>query len=351
MIFTIKKFFDAELPNDNAGGGEIDSAKENVVAQAEVAELEKPEQSPKQIITDEELKRFGFDSPDALKTFLQKSKEDNISDEEKREKENIEKANFLKFSAENKLLQIDDLSKFESLKSKSDRDLVFEKYKEDYKADHPEIEDENELNDAAEEDFNYEYKLNSTSEAAKKRGESKLAKEAKELRMPFESKITTAQEQYKENKNIRETYPKFEKFVDESISKNAPDKIVAQKIKIGDEEIDIEIELTKEDREAMAKAFKTPKTFQMFTTGKPEEIQSKVDSKMQGWLKVNKANAINEKIFEVAKGVALKESSNIGANNPFALQKGVTANTNSEETLEESNQRIAEARRRYSLRK
>lgn len=346
MNFIIKKFLDAGLPNEIGGGAEQSEGETTVAETApEIQEV------PKQIISDDELKSYGFDSPEALKTMLQKLKEDSIPDEEKKEKENIEKANFLKFSAENKLLQLDDYNKFESLKSKSDKDLVFEKYTEEYKADHPEIEDEEELREAAEEDFNYEYKLNSSSDAAKKRGEAKLAKEAKELRSPVESKITAAQEQYKENKNIRETYPKFEKFMDEAILKNAPDKLVAQTIKVGDEDVEIQIDLTKEDREAMAKAFKTPKSFQLFTTGKPEDIQAKIDAKMQGWVKANKINEINAKTFEVARGIALRESSTVGANNPFPLHKGIAPNTNNTETLEESNQRIAAARKQYSLRK
>lgn len=355
MNLLPRKFYDVELPENGGGTDGVEIAEQPVAEQAHIEEIpEEIKQEVKaQILSDEELKSYGFDSGEALKKFLDEQKDKNAPDEEKQEKENLDKANFIKFSAENKLFKVDEYNQYETLKSKADSDLVFEKFKAEYKEDHPEFENEEELKDAAQEEFDYEYKVNSESESAKKRGQAKLAKEAKELRSPFESKVNDARSQYDDNKKIRDNYPKFEKFVDESIVKNTPDKFVAFKAKEGEEEIDIEIELTKEDREAIAKAFKTPKTYQLFSKGKPEEIQAKIDSKIQGWVKANKSEQIAARSYEIGKGISLKEGSKVGSENPFPLSKGVAANINTgdTETLEQSNARLAEIRKQYSYRK
>lgn len=358
MNFNTVKFYDALA---DGSGGSADVVKQDVVNDAPIAEPEvqiddatKDEvkaEIPKQIISDDELKSYGFDSGESLKIFLAKQKELNISDEEKDKKANIEKADFIKFSAENDLLKVEDYNQYETIKSKTDIELVRQRDFEEFKADHSDITDEEELKEAFEEDFNYEYKLNEgISEAAKKKGAAKLAREAKEIRSPFESKITEAQSKYNENKQIKETYPKFEKFITESITRNTPDKMVVFKTKDGDDEIEIDIELTQADREAMAKSFKTPKTFHQFTTAKPEEIQAILDNKMNGWLKLNKFNDINEKVFEHAKGLGVKKGSNVGSENPYPLTANSSASVAQDETLEASNIRIAALRRKQQLR-
>ena len=256
MRILPKLFYDASPDGSGAGG-------------TEPAAVAAPEGSSGQVqrplFSDEELKDYGFDSQEALKNFLQKQKEENISPEEKAKQENIAKANFLKFSSDQNLLNIEEYSKYENLKAKPDQDVLYENHLAEFKVDHPEITDPKELEDAAKEDFNYEYKQhNGASEAQKKKGLERMARDAKELRSPIENKVIAAQNQFKEYGSYKQTYPKFESFVDEAIKRNAPDKLVAYKHKEGDDEIEIDIPLTAADREAIAKEFKTPKTFQKF---------------------------------------------------------------------------------------
>lgn len=324
------------LPEGGANGGGADENKPGVAAS---------------IITDEELKSFNFNSQEELRNFLRKHKEESVTPEEKKAKDDLEKANFLKYAAENKLLNVDEYGSYENLKAKADRDLVFENYLTSYKEEHPEITDESELREAAEEDFNFEYKLGSSNEKTRQRAEAKLARDAKDLRTPIESKVIAAQEKYKtetgEYQSIKETYPKFEKFVDSAIAKNTPDKKVVTQVKVGDEDVNIEIELTQADRDAIAKTFKTPKTFQMFRQGKPEEIQASLDKKIDGWIFQNKKDAIISKTVEMARGLGAKEGSNVGANNPFSLKQGQGNAGTGEKTLEESNMETANRTQKY----
>lgn len=350
MYFSPKRFYDNEAGTENSGGGEPVAA--STAAPSNEGENKGGQQNAaepiKQILSDEDLKNYGFDSPEALKTFLQKQKEENISPEEKLQKENITKANFLKFAAEQKLLNVEDYSQYESIKSKPDQEIVFENFVKEYKEDHPEITDEEELAEAAKEDFEYEYKLKEgLSESQKKKGLAKLARDAKELRSPIENKVLAAQDQFKEYGSYQETYPKFEKFLKESITKNTPDKTILFKAKDGEEEIPIEIELTQKERDAMFKEFSTPKTFQKFLNSNPEEIQAILDKKMQGWVKLNKFDEINAKTFETGMGVGTKKGSTVGAENPFPLrQNGSNASLEGSETLEESNKKMSEIRQR-----
>lgn len=343
---TFKPRFFYETGDQNEGGGSGDPLIQDPPKQ----------EIPSPIITDEELKSYGFDSPESFKTFLSKHKEESIPEAEKLAKANEEKANFLKFSADTKdatgnpLLKVEDYQQYETIKSKSDKDLVFENYLTEYKEEHTDITDPKELEAAAKEDFDYEYKLkDGETEKAKAKGLKKLERDAKELRTPFESKVTTAQEQFKQNNNIRETYPKFEKFVKEAVVKNTPDKTILYKAKDGENEVPIEIELTQKDRDAMAKEFMTPKIFQKFLDLKPEEFNAMLDKKQQGWVKLNKFDEVNAKTWEVAMGVGTKKGSTVGATNPFPLRGNASeVIKGGDETLEESNAKMSSARQRLS---
>ncbi len=354
MNFQFRKFYDVATTENNGGGAAETIEQTDTLIAPNTPPADEKLETPaaaianNPVFTDEDVKGFGFDSKDEFKKFvaekLQQQKESSITDEDRKAQADIEKADFLSFSAKNKLLNVDDYSAYENLKGVPDADLVYKNYKEDYKAEHPEITDDTELEEAAREDFNFEYKINSESDKVKEKYAAKLAKEAKEIRSPYESKVTTAQEQFKTQQKVREEYPKFEKFVTDLISKNTPDKTVLFKAKDGETEIPIEIELTAKDREAMAKDFKTPKSFSQYVDGKPEDVESALSKKMQNWIKLNKSDEIAEKSFEAGKGLGVKKGSNVGAENPYALKKGSEVQNFSDETLEQSNARIAKLR-------
>lgn len=351
MNFSPKRFLDSASDGNNGGGIAEGAAVAESVNTPEVVKEDQAKDIPANVISDDDLKSFGFDSKESLAKFIKEKQQESISPEDKKAQEDLEKANFIKYSTEKKILNVDEYNQYETIKARADKDLVFESYLSDYKEEHPEITDEDELKEAAEEDFNFEYKINSANEVTKRKAEKKLARDAKELRTPIESKVLTAKEKFnseeKEYKYIQETYPKFEKFIDTLITKNTPDKKVVTTIKSGEDNVNIEIELTKADRDAIAKAFKTPKSFQAFTSGKPEEIQASLDKKIEGWIFENKKSEIFGQIAEKARGIGTKEGSTVGAENPFALKKGEIVSKTGEESLEESNKRMANTSQKY----
>jgi len=293
--------------------------------------------------------------PDDIKAQLQELaelkawKEQNTKAPEKTAEElskeqEQDKAEFIKYVVDNDLLKIDELTQYESLKVKADADLVFEKFVQDFKEENSDITDAEELAEAAKEEFDKTYKLTSENEKAKERGLAKLAKDANEIRSPFETKVKTAQGSYNEEKEVRAKMPSFDKFIDEKIQKNAPDKVPFT-IKKGDAEIQVEVELSKEDKEAIAKAFKTPKTFYSYNKS-VEETSAALDKKINGWIKENKFEEALTKAYGTGEGLGVRKGSNTGADAPFALRQGQSTNTGKILTLEESNQKMAEARQR-----
>lgn len=340
MLLKSKFIYNTDSPDGGAGGatGEViipaDIPKEADSIPKE--EPSYPEEIQQKLKEYEELKAW----KEANTKPAEKSQEEIAREEEK------DKAEFIKYSVDNDLFKLDELTQYESLKVKADADLVFEGFLKDFKEENPDITDEVELSEAAKEEFDRIYKLTSDNEKSKEKGLAKLAKEANEIRNPYETKIKTAQANYTEEKQVRQKMPDFEKFIDEQIKKNVGEK-VSFKIKRGEEEFPIDIELTQEDRDAIAKAFKTPKTFYNFTKS-AEETQKSLDAKINSWIRDKKLDEALAKAAEVFEGIGVKNGSNVGADNPFAMRQGYATRQPAGLTLAASNEKIAEARSRYN---
>lgn len=319
MSFKPIFFYDDDANKGGGGGDQLLDDKTDLTNVAD--KISDP------LFTDDELKGFGFDSPETAKTriaeLIAKSKEDSKTEEDRKKEEFVEKTNFLKFSAENKLLEEKDYSQYESLKSKEDRDLVFEKYCQEEKEDDSTLTD-----DELKRNFEQDYKLTNENEKVKTRGLSRIEKEAKDIRSPFENKVETAKSKYNEGKQqtaeetkLREIYPSFDKFINEQISKLTPDKVILSKTKEGETEIPIEVDLTKEDKEAINKLFRNHKYFNQFNKGETKELEAAINKKVDGWIKVNKFDSAIEKTKETFKGIGTASGSTTGAKNSFALAK------------------------------
>lgn len=351
MIYQ-PKFFYNDGAGEGAGGadtetkieegqgneGSGDTGVEGVSAAA--APVEKIE------ISLEQAKAWGFDSKEQLDEHFAKLKEQNVSEEEKRKAAALEDINFRKFAVENDLLKEEDILAHQSLSARADRDLVFDKWLNDFKEDNPELENDPELLEKATTQFNSEYKLDSENEKTKERAIAKLQREAKELRAPAEAKFTTAKSQYDLAKSVQTDYPKFEKFVQDKVKQHTPDKAVLFKIKDGEEEIGIEIELTDDDRKEMAKSFATHKNFFSFKNGTKEEFEASLDKKMQSWVRANKSESIARKSYEIAYNRGIEKGS-VGASHPFPLvERGnlsqASGNVNDEQKIRDSHNAAAQ---------
>lgn len=325
-MINLRFFYNDGL--ENAGGGI-----------AEVVEPQAP-QEPQVVdkieLSIEQVKEWGFDSPEQLKEHFAKLKESNVPEDVKKKEEALDNLEFRRYAIANDLLKEDDFKNYESLTAKQAQDLVFEKYLADFKEDNPEIEDEEELLQAAKDDFETTYKLNSLSEKAKQRGLARIEKEAKELKNPVESSFLSAKEQFELAKTVAKTLPDFQNFVSEKVKQHTPDKAIIYKVKDGDVEIPVEIDITEEDRAAMVKEFSKHTNFHKFTKGDKAAFEAELDRKMQGWVKLNKADEIYSKAIETGINIGKSKAQPVGAENPFPLvAKSSNASATGNKTLDE----------------
>lgn len=329
-MVNVKFFYNDGLENGGGADAEV------ITGTAAEQQPQEPQVVEKVEFTIEQVKEWGFDSPEQLKEHFAKLKESNVSEDVKKKEQALNDIEFKRYAITNDLLKEDDFKNYESLTAKQAQDLVFEKYLADFKEDNPEIEDEAELLEAAKEDFESTYKLNSVSEKAKQRGLARIEKEAKELKTPIESSFLTAKEQFELAKTVAKTYPEFEKYVSEKVKQHTPDKAIVYKVKDGETEIPVEIELTEEDRAAMVKDFAKHTNYHKFTKGDKAAFEAELDRKMQGWVKLNKADAIYSKAIETGISIGAKKVAPIGAENPFPLiNKGTNASGKDGKTLDD----------------
>lgn len=327
------------IADGNEGGGTADPPTQ--VNQPPLDQSTPVANIPESAFTIEEIKNLGFDSKEAMLAVIQKSKADTRSVEEKDKETQIEKAEFLKFAAENDLVN-EDFKRYESLQAKADRDLVFEKYAAEEKKDNPDLTDQE-----IKENFELDYKLNHEDTKIKAKAEAKIAKEAKELRSPAESAWQHANSEYDYHKKAASAVPGFDKMIDEIIKSSVPDKLVF-KTKDGDQSIDVDVDLTKEQKAEVEKKFKNPKVFADWFNSTDEEkkaFKSKIEKKVEGFLKINLFDSGMQKSFDTGKGIGTKNGSNVGAVNPFPLVTN-TQNTSGVSDDKISNEKANEARKR-----
>ena len=274
------------------------------------------------VLTASELKEYGLENADQLKTLLRQHKESNIPVAEKEKAEQEKKADFISFAAKNGHMKVEEINTYETIKSKADRDLVFEKHLAQFKEDNPDVTDPDELATQAKADFEIEYKLSSENEKQKIRGEARLKKEAEELRSPYTSKYEKTQSAYNERKALEGKLPEFNKTISAIIEKCTPEKLTISKIKEGDAELPIEVELTKKERDEAIKLFVTPKQYREYEQD-PAKFEEKVTKKINGFLKEKYFDEVVGKSYEKGKGVGTGQGSNVGADQPFAVVRAM----------------------------
>lgn len=346
MAFKPTFFYNADEGSNAGGAADSPAAStenqqqnqqvDNNAAAAEISANVIPEDVQKELA---ELRAFR----DANKKVDEKTPEQLLKEQE------LDKVNFRKYAVENDFAKDEDFVQLETLQQRKDADLVFEKFIEDFKEENEDIEDEKELRELAQEEFNKTYKLTSANEKVKAKGLARLEKEANEIRSPFASKITAAKTDYESKKEIGKAYETqfvpFAKKVTESI----PSKITYSKLKSGDSEVEIDIDVTPEDvKEIEEKFIKTHKAFFSFKEGKPDEVQAKLLEKINNYLLTKKRDEGNQKLAEKFEQIGVAKGSTTGADAPFALKNNGGRQEARVLTLQDSNDKMGQARARFN---
>jgi hypothetical protein len=319
MAFLPKLLFNSATAEGGATVETTTTAPDTTTTTTEVTKVEIPADIQKEL---EELRAF-------RQTITEK---ESKTQEQIAKEAEIEKAEFIKFSAENDLMKVDDFARFETAKQRQDRELVFENFSKEWKDENKDATD-----DEVQEAFDNQYHVNSDSDKAKSRGEKLIAKEAKELRTPLETSYTKAKGSYEQHKVLKQDMPNFQKFIDSTIEKNISDKIKVYEKEIDSEKIAVDIEITKEEKKEIFDAVKKEiATHESYATwkkdskdGKNERLEKMIAKEVKYLINEKKQSLAYEstatKFYEVGEKKGTAKGSNVGANNPFAVirQMGV----------------------------
>lgn len=282
-----------------------------------------PAELPKPDYTDL-FKELGVDNIDSLKEKLKpKTEEKVLSPEEKAKQEGIYKASVQKYAVENGVMNLEDFTKLENLKTRDDKDLVFENWLPAWKEDNPDI-DAAEADRLAKEEFEAEYKLSSTNEKAKARGLSKIQKEAEGLRNPLENKFKSVKENYDGVRDVETNFPEFNKKVTGFIKEHVPEKVTVFKVKDGEEEVPIEVELSAADRVEILnivgkKILANEGNYNLYKKGDMKALQELAKSEAETLIATRYRDTAAQKIAESFLSRGVKKGSTTGATVPFPL--------------------------------
>ena len=277
------------------------------------------------------LKKFNVETVEELEEKFSKKEVKVLTEEEKKKEDEIYEAKLKLFAVEKGLGKSEDFDQLKTLKSKQDAELVFEDYLKDWKEDNPDVKEDEDTTAAdieklAKEDFEKEYKLNSTSEKVKAKGIARLAREAADKRSPLEDTYNDAKEQFDEATDLRDNFPKFVKGLEGIAKEVVPEKIEWFRGKDGEEELPpIEIPLSDDDRkeilEKVAKRLERPENYKLFKEGKLDTLKEGI-SEYADYLVSKKTREMgNNKIAEYFLGRGIEKGSKVGAENSFATNQ------------------------------
>lgn len=326
-----------EIKEKNAGGEEqpkVEQKKEETVV-VPPKEEEKVIVDPLEKVADpldELLKEFKFENKEALLEHLKTRDKKTESPEETKRKDEIYRANLNKFAVESSFMSNEDIVKLETLRQKADRDLVFEKFsseikeeiEEEAKEENPDITKE-EIDTKIREAFDKEFPLESKNQKAKSRAETRLTKEAKELRGPLESSFTNAKAEFDKEVSIRNAYPEFKKTVAGLITEAVPQMVPFFNEKDGDEEVPVNVPVSEDAKtkisEALSKKFVSPEIYALYSKGKIDEIKKLLASELeyQTWKHIGEDG--KREIAKVFRSRGLDKGSNTGAKNSFSTNQ------------------------------
>lgn len=315
--------------NNNQGGNQ-DQGKgepsEEEKAKLEQATKLKEDSEKLQSETLQNLyKELGVESLDDIKEALAKKDVKPLSKEEKEKADAIYNAKLQQFAVESGDMKLEDFHQLETVKAKEDAELLFEKYLKDWKEENTTVKED--IDKAAREDFEAEYKLNSENEKTKARGVARMQKDASEMRNPLESSYKSVKEKFDTRNEIAESYPKFKERIDKISSVLAPEKkeFFSFKEQGKEEELKIEVPLSDVDRKEIStkvtERLEKPDIYKLYREGKIEDIKKIAEEFSDDLIEKKIAGEGKKMIAEKFLALGTAKGSTTGATNSFATQQ------------------------------
>lgn len=270
------------------------------------------------------LKELGLSDVSELKTKLTQNSAKVLSPEEKEKEQEKYNAGLQQYAVENNHMKLEDFSKLTALKQTPDRDIIFKEFArdvaEEVKLDNPEATPE-QLAAVIAEEFEKEYPLNSANAKTKARAEAKIKREADQMRAPLEKSFAEVKEDFDEALSIKSAFPVFIERMEAIAGEVTPEKFQVLTEKDGDEDVNIEIPLTAEQKKEISKAvlkeLSDKPAFELFKNKDFAKIKELAQKKVNAMVREMNYEAGVKKVFEVAMGRGTKKGSTTGAKQPF----------------------------------
>lgn len=266
-----------------------------------------------------EIARLKQELEDLKKTPPKKEEIVQKTPEELAKEKSLYEANLIQFAAANDEMKPEEFSKLSALQAKADQDLVFDRFAADHREDNP-AADEDEIRAAFEE----EYKIKSTNEKTRARGESRLKKEAGEMRAPLVSSYEKVKNRFDNETQIRQSYPGYVQKIEDFASESIPAKMEIFNDKDGEEDVLVDMDLTdvqkKEITDTVSKAIQTPENYALYKEGKLDEIKEKVKNITELVLWSKHRNEALKKLASAFSERGVKKA-RIGPTESFALRQ------------------------------
>lgn len=274
------------------------------------------------------FEKFGVSSEEELAEKLKPKEaapEETPAQKEKREA--LYRVDLQRFAVEKGVLKPDDFHRLETLRTTAATDLVFKSFadevREEIKADNKDFTEED-VEKAIKEQFEKEYPVNSTNEKTKARAMAKIEREAKQMRDPIESSLKSVQEEFDEEQATKKAMPEYMKTVEKIITDSLPEKFNVFKTKDGEADIDVEVDLSPEQKKSISEKVLARVTsedlFDLYNKKDVKKIQEivqeEVDRVMWKDHREDALKKVSEKFLELGK----TKGSTTGAKNPFPLK-------------------------------
>lgn len=304
----LEKFFHPE--NEDGGGAAADEDNQIQEGNENSSSTVIESTSDAASIPLSQLKAWGFDSVEQMNEHFEKAKAGEPTEEDKKKQQEIENADFRAYAIKSGHLKEDDFKLYDKLTTTSDRDLVFEDFLTSFKEDNPEIDAED-MEEAAKEAFDGEYRTAS---------EKRFKREASLIRQDTLKAYNEAREDFKDNVAWEGGKNKWTQFVAKTIEAALPgEDLKFFTGKDGDDDINVSVKLTKEEKAEIAKQVLTPRRYAQFLEGKVDEVEKIIKERVvSAAMLKNLPKAIELGIQEGIR-IGKNRGSYVGSVNPFPI--------------------------------
>lgn len=324
-------------PADAVLSGTVDPVLGNETAEQYKARLQSEMEAT---VIENANKRFletlGVESIDELKARLNPAKE--LTEEQKKRQADIHKAAVQEYSVRELGMSPDDFSRIDRYNSLNDRDLVFDRFQQEWmqnNKDNPQFADKDLAQEALYE-FETLFHLNSENARVKGLGEQSLKLSADQIRNETNGIYQNAETGYNNFLQAKSDVTQFKQAIQKSIGSDLPGEMEFNLPNGGK----AKYLLDKIDKKALEGYLRSNANFDQFLKGQKKDFPSFLKQKIGEYIAINHYNEMVATVSQTAHDAGLKKAT-VGAKSPFTTAAEKPVNVDQTELSDQDRQKIA----------